>query len=166
MQLSALAPFWFPWPPARVRRARPGPRACAAPRGATAPAAAAADDAPGAGLRAVLQLLQEQLGLEAVHVSTTVEGGRRFRTVVALRHGLAAALATGRAGAGELLEVPVRLRGGALHGQLCCLAPAGGPERERAARALRHAAVLAGRLLEHERVLQDLARQSGHAPPP
>lgn len=164
MQLSILALPWLPWPTARVRRARPGPGACAATR--VAPPAARGDDAAGAGLRAVLQLLQEQLGLEAVHVSTTVEGGRRFRTVVALRHGLAAALATGRAGAGELLEVPVRLRGGALHGQLCCLAPAGAPERERVARALRHAAVLAGRLLEHERVLQDLARQSGHAPAP
>ncbi len=166
MHLPAFAPSWFPWLPPHRRPARVPARACASPAPArpvrTGTQASAADDAA-TGLRAVLQLLQDQLGLEVVHVAVAVEGGRRFRTVVALRHGPAAAAATGVAGEGALLAIPVRLPDGRVQGQLCCIAPTDAGQRERLARALRHGATLAGRLLEHQRVLQGLERRRAPA---
>lgn len=114
-------------------------------------------------VRVVLALLGEQLGMDVVFVRQYTEGGRRFRVVEALSHGRAAALATGQDPAeeqGVLLEAPVVLPDGRVHGTLCCFSPgAQAPQTERDLRSLRHGARLAARLLDNEQVLQDLTRR-------
>jgi GAF domain-containing protein len=115
-------------------------------------------------IQVVLRLLREQLGMDVVHVGQFSEGERRFRVVEALQHGPAAALATASgqrgAAAGELLEAPITLPDGRVHGTLCCHSPGDDPaQAERHLRLLRHGARLAARLLDQEEVLRELGRQ-------
>jgi len=115
-------------------------------------------------IRIVLQLLRER-GMDVVFVGQYTDGERRFRVVEALSHGRAAALATGgsREGSstgGVLLDAPVVLRDGRLHGMLCCYSPGTDPViTDRHLRSLRHCARLAARLLDNEQVLRDLSRE-------
>jgi hypothetical protein len=114
-------------------------------------------------IQVVLKLLREQLGMDVVHVGQYREGERRFRVVEALQHGPAAALATSpdRRGVsgGSLIETPIQLPDGSVHGSLCCWSPGDDPvEAERHLRLLRHGARLAARLLDNEQVLRELAR--------
>lgn len=125
-------------------------------RTATAPEAEA--------IRIVLELLRER-GMDAVFVGHYVDGNRRFRVIEALSHGRAAALATTPVDAakanGVLLDSPVVLRDGRVHGMLCCYSAGSDPgTTERDLRALRHGARLAARLLDNEQVLRELSRQS------
>jgi hypothetical protein len=116
-------------------------------------------------IQVVLKLLREQLGMDVVHVGHYNEGERRFRVVEALQHGPAAAMATNpaRAGAmgGTLVETPIKLPDGRVHGMLCCWTPGDDPAQvERHLRLLRHGAQLAARLLDNEQVLRQLGRQA------
>lgn len=112
----------------------------------------------------VLSLLREQIGMDVAFVRHHTEGQRRFRTVEALSHGRAAALALGQVPGGEsgvLLDTPVVLRDGRVHGLLCCFSPGeDAAVHERDLRSLRHGARLAARLLDNQEVLQELARQA------
>lgn len=113
-------------------------------------------------IRVVLAMLREH-GMDVVFVGQFTEGSRRFRVVEALSHGPAAALATGheREDGRRLLEEPVMLRDGRVHGKLCCATPASDPvASDRDLRWLRHGARLAARLLDHEQVLRELSAQS------
>jgi hypothetical protein len=114
-------------------------------------------------VRVVLALLGEQLGMDVVFVRQYTESGRRFRMVEALSHGRAAALATGQDPAeepGVLLEAPVVLPNGRVHGTLCCFSPGSqAHQTERDLRSLRHGARLASRLLDNEQVLQELTHR-------
>ena len=114
-------------------------------------------------IRIVLQLLRER-GMDVVFVGQYTDGERRFRVVEALSHGRAAAMATGAVGisgsGGLLLDAPVVLRDGRLHGMLCCFSPGSDPvATDRDLRALRHCARLAARLLDNEQVLRELSRE-------
>jgi hypothetical protein len=116
-------------------------------------------------IQIVLKLLREQLGMDVVHVGHDWEGDKRFRVVEALQHSPAAALATApdRRGAtgGTLVETPIQLPDGSVHGMLCCWSPGEDPvETERHLRLLRHGARLAARLLDNEQVLRELSRQA------
>ncbi|WP_332815204.1 hypothetical protein [Ramlibacter sp.] len=112
-------------------------------------------------IRQVLAMLREH-GMDVVFVGHYTEGSRRFRVVEALHHGPAAALATGRPAEGataRLLEAPVLMRDGSVHGMLCCTS-ADEATAERDLRWLRHGARLAARLLDQEQVLRELSAQS------
>ncbi len=116
-------------------------------------------------IQVVLRLLREQLGMDVVHVGHYSEGDRRFRVVEALQHGPAAALATASdrrtAAGGTLIETPIQLPDGRIHGMLCCWCPGDDPgQAERHLRLLRHGARLAARLLHNEQVLRELDRQA------
>lgn len=140
----------------------------------TASHAAAASSSQGSAMsrqeviREVLAMLKEH-GMDVVFVGHYTEGSRRFRVVEALHHGPAAALATSRATessgrtvegtAGRLLEAPVVMRDGSVHGMLCCTS-ADEASAERDLRWLRHGARLAARLLDQEQVLRELSAQS------
>jgi hypothetical protein len=110
-------------------------------------------------IKVVLAMLHEH-GMDVVFVGQIHEGTRRFRVVEALSHGPAAALAT--AGDGRsLLEAPVVLQDGRVHGKLCCVSTrADAASSERDLRWLRQGARLAARLLDHEQVLRELSAQS------
>jgi hypothetical protein len=117
-------------------------------------------------VKVVLALLHER-GMDVVFVGHYMDGERRFRVVEALRHGRAAALATGRedasASAGVLLETPVVFRDGRVHGKLCCFCPGqDAAATERDLRTLRYGARLAARLLDNEQVLRELVQQASH----
>ena len=115
-------------------------------------------------IQVVLGMLRERLGMDVVFVRHFNEGARRFRVVEALSHGPAAAMATGQATAqqdGVLLEAPVVLHDGRMHGCLCGFSTDTAPESvERHLRLLRHGARFAARLLDNEEVLRELGRQS------
>jgi len=133
-------------------------------RRAAAHATPGLEDAAEQAIQVVLAMLREQTGMDVVFVRDVREGSRRFRIVDALGHGPAAALATASAPAadlGMLLEAPVVLRDGTVHGHLCGHAPhQEAASAERRLRALRHGAQLAARLLENEKVLRQLSRQA------
>jgi GAF domain-containing protein len=133
-----------------------------APAHAASARAAVAPDAEA--IRIVLELLRER-GMDVVFVGQYTDGERRFRVVEALSHGRAAAMATGRPvdgnGHGVLLDTPVVLRDGRVHGMLCCYSAGSDPATtDRDLRSLRHGARLAARLLDNEQVLRELSRQS------
>lgn len=115
-------------------------------------------------IQAVLGLLRERLGMDVVFVRHFHEGPRRFRVVEALSHGPAAAMAIGQAKSGPdglLLEEPVVLPDGRVHGCLCGFtADTGIAAVERQLRLLRHGARFAARLLDNEEVLRELGRQA------
>lgn len=130
---------------------------------------AASDMTPGSAamtrqdaIREVLAMLREH-GMDVVFVGHYTEGSRRFRVVEALEHGPAAAIVTaqgdGDPAAGRLLEAPVVLRDGRLHGMLCCTSR-DAATAERDLRWLRHGARLATRLLDHEQVMRELSAQA------
>lgn len=124
--------------------------------GSTAPQAEA--------VRVVLAMLREH-GMDVVFVGHYTEGSRRFRVVETLGHGPAAARVTAgaeaAAAAGQLLEAPVVLRDGRLHGTLCCVSiPADASAAERDLRWLRQGARLVARLLDNEQVLRELSAQA------
>ena len=111
-------------------------------------------------IREVLAMLKEH-GMDVVFVGHYTEGPRRFRVIEALHHGPAAALATGHiaeVATGRLLEAPVVMRDGSVHGMLCCTS-ANESTAERDLRWLRHGARLAARLLDQEQVLRELSAQ-------
>lgn len=116
-------------------------------------------------IRIVLELLRDR-GMDVVFVGQYTDGDRRFRVVEALSHGRAAALVTGRpagngAVEGLLLDTPVVLRDGRVHGMLCCFSTGGDTATtDRDLRSLRHGARLAARLLDNEQVLRELSRQA------
>jgi hypothetical protein len=111
----------------------------------------------------VLRMLSDHLRLDVVFVGEFTDGVRRFRVVEALSHGPSAAAAMGQAdaaeGQGTLLDVPVVLRNGRVHGRLCCLVQGDAAAQERHLHFLRHGARLAARLLDNEQVLRELQRQ-------
>ncbi|HYF19315.1 MAG TPA: hypothetical protein VEA40_15720 [Ramlibacter sp.] len=115
-------------------------------------------------IKVVLAMLGQHMGMDVVFVGEFTEGARRFRVVEALQHGPSAAAATGHADAadatGTLLDVPIVLRSGQVHGRLCCLVQGDTAVQERHLRSLRHGARLAARLLDNEQVLRELQRQS------
>ena len=115
-------------------------------------------------IRIVLEVLRER-GMDVVFVGQYTDGERRSRVVEALSHGRAAAIATGAAegqkAEGVLLDTPVVLRDGRVHGVLCCYSAGTDPATtERDLRALRHGARLAGRLLGNGEVVREVSRQS------
>ena len=115
-------------------------------------------------VQVVLAMLRERLGMDVVFVRHFNEGPRRFRVVEALSHGPAAARAIGQATAdaeGMLLEAPVVLPDGRVHGCLCGFTADTTPAIvERHLRSLQHGARLAARLLDNEEVMSELARQA------
>jgi hypothetical protein len=143
-QLSTFAPD-----PARPRR--PGTMRGVSPK---------ADRA----VQGVLAMLRERLGMDVVFVRHFNDGERRFRIVEALSHGPAAALAIGQATTtpeGMLLEQPVVLPDGRVHGCLCGFtADTSAAVVERQMRLLRHGARFAARLLDNEEVMRELGRQA------
>jgi hypothetical protein len=143
-------------PPRPARRSR-----------AVAPAARALSPRVDEAIQVVLTMLREQIGMDVVFVRQYTEGERRFRMVEALSHGRAAALATGQASGGEagvLLDAPIVLPGGRVHGSLCCFSPGeDAATHARDLRSLRHGARLASRLLDNEQVLRELSRQTAEA---
>ncbi|MGZ5179286.1 MAG: hypothetical protein ACXWC6_01860 [Ramlibacter sp.] len=115
-------------------------------------------------IQVVLGMLRERLGMDVVFVRHFNEGARRFRVVEALSHGPAAAMATAQAPTqqeGVLLEAPVVLHDGRVHGCLCGYSTETAPASvERQLRLLQHGARFASRLLDNEEVLRELGRQS------
>ena len=115
-------------------------------------------------IQAVLEMLRERLGMDVVFVRHFNEGERRFRIVEALSHGPAAAMAIGQAtptDEGMLLEEPVVLPDGRVHGCLCGFTrDTGAAHVERQMRLLRHGARFAARLLDNEEVMRELGRQA------
>jgi hypothetical protein len=115
-------------------------------------------------IQVVLGMLRERLGMDVVFVRHFNEGERRFRIVEALSHGPAAAMAIGqqsRTAEGMLLEQPVVLPNGRVHGCLCGFtADTTTAIVERQMRLLRHGARLAARLLDNEEVMRELGRQA------
>jgi hypothetical protein len=115
-------------------------------------------------VQVVLEMLHERLGMDVVFVRHFNDGERRFRIVEALSHGPAAALAIGQATTtpeGMLLEQPVVLPDGRVHGCLCGFtADTSAAVVERQMRLLRHGARFAARLLDNEEVMRELGRQA------
>lgn len=104
-------------------------------------------------------------GMDVAFVGHYSEGARRFRVVETLGHGPAAAWVTagaeGAGDAGKLLEAPVVLRDGRLHGTLCCVSTASDESAaDRELRWLRQGARLVARLLDNQQVLRELSAQS------
>jgi hypothetical protein len=115
-------------------------------------------------IHVVLAMLRERLGMDVVFVRHFNDGQRRFRIVEALSHGPAAAMAIGQAKAtpeGMLLEQPVVLPDGRVHGCLCGFTADTTPSIvDRHMRLLRHGARFAARLLDNEEVMRELGRQA------
>jgi hypothetical protein len=115
-------------------------------------------------IQVVLAMLRERLGMDVVFVRHFNDGERRFRVVEALSHGHAAAMAIGQVKStseGMLMEEPVVLPDGRVHGCLCGFTADTSPVVvDRQARMLRHGARFAARLLDNEEVLRELGRQA------
>lgn len=115
-------------------------------------------------IQVVLGMLRERLGMDVVFVRHFNDGQRRFRIVEALSHGPAAAMAIGQLKStpeGLLLEQPVVLPDGRVHGCLCGFTTDTTPMVvDRHIRLLRHGARFAARLLDNEEVMRELGRQA------